>query len=119
MSHFAEIDKKGMVVRVIVAVQDFIDSGAVGDSSHWLQTSYNTRSGKHLQGGTPFRGNFAGVGFIYDAKRDAFLPPQPFPSWVINNTTFNWDAPIPYPSDGLGYQWDEVKGAWILAVPAV
>jgi len=93
MSHFAEVDSTNIVLRVIVAEQDFIDSGAVGDPTHWIQTSYNTRGGVHLHGGTPLRKNYAGAGDTYDPGRDAFIPPSPFPSWVLDETTCQWVAP--------------------------
>jgi len=93
MSHFAEVDSTNTVLRVIVAEQDFIDSGAVGDPKHWIQTSYNTHGGVHLNGGIPLRKNYAEAGYIYDAGRDAFIPPSPFPSWVLDETTCLWRAP--------------------------
>lgn len=76
MAHFAEINKEGVVIRVIVAEQDFIDSGLVGNPDNWIQTSYNTVEGKHKLGGTPLRKNYAGVGYQYDRERDAFIPPK-------------------------------------------
>lgn len=89
MSHFAEVID-GIVQRVIVAEQDFIDSGAVGDPANWVQTSYNTHAGTHGMGGTPLRKNYAGVGFAYDSTRDAFIPPQPHPAWVLDDPTCTW-----------------------------
>lgn len=115
MSHFAEVDGNGLVKRVIVAEQDFIDSGAVGDPTTWIQTSYNTYEGKHLLGGTPLRKNYAGVGFTYDKQRDAFIPPQPYPSWKLNEDTCVWDSPVPIPveNDNI-YTWDEKQLNWVL-----
>lgn len=103
MSHFAEIDNDNIVQRVIVAEQDFINSGAVGDSFRWIQTSYNNN----------FRKNYAGVGYTYDKTRDAFIPPKPYPSWLLNEDTCLWDAPIPRPDDDKMYQWDEDTTSWM------
>lgn len=102
MAHFAKVEN-GTVTEVIVAEQNFIDTL----NGHWIQTSYNTRSGEHILGGTPLRKNYAGVGFTYDVSRDAFIPPQPYTSWVLNETTCNWESPIPYPDDDNDYEWDE------------
>ena len=94
MGHFAEISgSNNIVTRVIVADQDFIDSGAVGASSNWVQTSYNTHGGVHRLGGTPLRKNYAGVGYIWDEKRDAFYDPQPDPTWSFNEETCVWEEP--------------------------
>ena len=120
MSHFAEIDKDGVVQRVIVAEQDFINSGKVGDPNNWIQTSYNTRGGVHYapnssepDGGVAFRKNYAGVGYTYDATRDAFILPKPYPSWILDEDTCKWDAPTPYPDDGKMYDWDEENTSWV------
>lgn len=110
MSHFAQVDN-GIVIQVIVAEQDVIDSGLFGTG--WIQTSYNTHGGVHATGGTPLRKNYAGVGYTYDADRDAFIPPQPYPSWVLNEDTCLWDAPVPMPTDGKLYSWDETTTAWV------
>tara|TARA_R110002096_G_scaffold13329_1_gene47327 strand:+ start:315 stop:683 length:369 start_codon:yes stop_codon:yes gene_type:complete len=118
MSHFAEIDNEGVVLRVIVAEQDFINSGAVGDSFRWIQTSFNTKGGKHypegstVSDGDGFRKNFAGEGFTYDKTRDAFIQPKTFPSWVLNETTCQWIAPTAYPDDDKYYEWDEETTSW-------
>ena len=114
MAHFAEVDSTNIVLRVIVADQDFINSGAVGDSAHWIQTSYNTYGGVHALGGTPLRKNYAGLGYTYDASRDAFIPPKPFASWVLNETTANWEAPVPMPTNGKMYRWDEETIQWVV-----
>ena len=85
------------------------------DSSpgEWIATSYNTYGGVHTQGGTPLRKNYAGVGYSYDRDRDAFIPPQPFPSWTLNEDTCQWDAPVAMPTDGKMYQWEEQTQAWV------
>lgn len=102
MSHFAEINNDGIVQQVIVAEQDFINSGAVGDSFRWIQTSYNNN----------FRKNFAGKGSTYDKTKDAFIDPQPYPSWLLNADTCQWEAPTAYPDDGKVYFWDEENTEW-------
>ena len=111
MAHFAEIDKNNIVLRIIVADQDFIDSGAVGDPKNWIQTSYNTQGNIHKLGGTPLRKNYAGVGFTYNKSLDAFIPPQPYKSWTLDEKTCTWNAPIEMPVDGT-YEWDEGKLTW-------
>lgn len=111
MSHFAKINKNNIVIEVIVADQDFIDSGAVGDPTKWIQTSYNTFAGKHPNG-TPLRKNFAGIGFKYDKKLDAFIPPQPYPSWTLDKETCQWKAPIEQPISDVPTYWDEESQQW-------
>ena len=111
MSHFAKVEN-GIVTQVIVAEQDVIDSGIFGDG--WVQTSYNTHAGVHATGGTPLRKNYAGIGYIYDLGRDAFIPPQPFASWTLAEDTCLWSAPIPMPTDGI-YSWDEATTSWVSA----
>jgi hypothetical protein len=113
VSHFAEIDDDGIVLQVIVAEQDFIDSGLVGDSSNWIQTSYNTRGGVHILGGTPLRKNFAGSGYTYDGERDAFISPKPFASWSLDEDTCMWESPVPPPDDGKIYKWNEDALSWV------
>ena len=113
MAHFAKVEN-GIVSQVIVAEQDFINSGAVGDPSSWVQTSYNTHAGVHRNGGTPLRKNYAGIGMIFDEQRDAFYVPQPFPSWILNEDTCIWEAPIPYPQDNNNYKWNEQTLSWNL-----
>ena len=105
MSHFAEINTDNIVQRVIVAEQNFINSGAVGDSFNWVQTSYNGN----------FRKNYAGSGYTYDKTRDAFIAPQPYPSWTLVEATCQWESPTPYPTDGEMYTWDEDTTAWVEA----
>lgn len=108
--HFAKVEN-GIVTQVIVAEQDFIDTGALG--SGWVQTSYNTHGGQHPEG-RPLRKNYAGVGYAYDLGRDAFIPPQPFPSWTINEETCLWSAPTPMPIDDKLYRWDELTTSWVI-----
>ena len=102
MSHFAEINSDSIVQRVIVAEQDFINSGSVGDSFNWVQTSYNGN----------FRKNYAGTGYTYDKSKDAFIAPKPYPSWVLVEATCQWKAPTDMPSDGKKYTWNEDTTAW-------
>ena len=108
MAHYALIED-GVVTNVIVAEQDFIDT----QSGTWVQTSYNTQAGVHTLGGTPLRKNYAGIGYVYDADRDAFYAPSPYPSWVLDEDTCTWEAPVAYPNDGLMYKWDEATLTWI------
>lgn len=123
MSHFAKIEN-GIVTQVIVAEQDFINQGVLGDPSAWIQTSYNTRGNVHYgQDGQPdngeaLRGNYAGVGFTYDKENDVFYPPQPYPSWAISAPTWTWTPPVPYPTDvgtpeaPTRYTWNEETQSW-------
>jgi len=103
MSHFAKIDSNNIVTEVIVAEQDFINSGAVGDSFLWVQTSYNNN----------FRKKYASVGDTYDSDLDAFYGPQPYPSWTLNEDTCLWEAPVAYPDDDKMYVWDEETTSWV------
>jgi hypothetical protein len=109
MAHFAKIEN-GIVTQVIVAEQEFINSGLVGDG--WVQTSYNTYGGQHPEG-RPLRKNYAGIGYTYDSQRDAFIPPQPFLSWAFNEDTCQWTAPAAYPTDNKKYTWDESTISWV------
>ena len=109
MAHFAKVED-GIVTEVIVAEQDVIDSGLFGDG--WVQTSYNTHGGQHPED-RPLRKNFAGIGFAYDAERDAFIPPQNYPSWTLSEETCLWEPPVAYPSDGGLYVWDEDTLSWV------
>ena len=111
MAHFAKVIH-GVVTEVLVIDQDVIDTGLFGDPALWVQTSYNTHGGQHPEG-RPLRKNYAGVGYTYDAERDAFIPPQPFPSWTLNEDTCLWDAPTAKPNDGKPYTWDEATLAWV------
>lgn len=117
MSHFAHIDENNIVKQVIVAEQDFIDSGAVGDPTTWVQTSYNTFGGEHKLGGVPLRKNYAGIGYTYDSQRDAFISPKPFDSWTLDEDTCFWVSPVEMPSDGKSYTWDEATVNWV-EIPA-
>lgn len=109
MAHFAKVED-GIVTQIIVAEEDVIDSGLFGEG--WVQTSYNTIGGQHPEG-RPLRKNFAGIGFIYDEVRDAFIPPRTFPSWTLNEDSCLWEPPIPYPEDGALYAWDEENTSWV------
>ena len=111
MAHFAKVID-GVVTEVLVIEQDVIDTGAFGDPALWVQTSYNTYGGQHPEG-RPLRKNYAGIGFTYDAERDAFIAPQPFASWTLNEDTCLWDAPVAQPDDGKLYRWDEETLAWV------
>ncbi len=110
MSHFARVNAQGIVEQVIVAEQDFVNS--LADKTSWIQTSYNTYGGQHPEG-RPLRKNYAGIGYSYDHVRDAFIPPKPYASWVLNEETCLWDAPISYPTDGKVYRWDENTQQWV------
>jgi hypothetical protein len=113
MSHFAKIDNNNIVTQVIVAEQNFINSGMLGNPSKWIQTSYNTYAGQHPEG-RPLRKNYAGIGFTYDNVRDAFIPPKPYSSWLLNEETCLWESPTPYPNDGNVYVWNEDTTSWDL-----
>jgi hypothetical protein len=101
MAHFAKLNNN-IVTKVIVAEKNFINSGKVGDEFLWVQTSYNRN----------FRKNYAGVGYTYDKTRDAFIPPQPFNSWTLNEDTCQWSSPVPYPNDNKDYTWNEETLTW-------
>lgn len=111
MSHFAKV-LNGQVVQVIVAEPDFFKTFIDSSPGEWIQTSYNTRGGVHALGGTPLRMNFAGIGFTYDRQKDAFIPPQPFASWSLDEDTCLWEAPVSMPTDGKLYDWDEPTLSW-------
>ena len=106
MSHFAKV-VDGKVTEVIVAEQDFIDNL----DGTWLQTSYNTHGNQHPEG-RPLRGNYAGIGYTYDSTNDVFYAPQPYPSWILNNTTWLWETPVAMPNDGKLYTWNESITNW-------
>lgn len=112
MAHYAKITD-GKVTQVIVTEKEFFDTFVDSTPGEWIQTSYNTHGGVHALGGTPLRKNYAGVGFSYDKTRDAFIPPKPFESWILNEDTCLWDAPTPYPEDGKDYTWDEATLSWV------
>ena len=111
MAHFAKI-LDGKVTQVIVADPEFFNTFVDSSPGTWLQTSYNTHGGVHAKGGTPLRGNYAGVGYLYDAVNDVFVAPQPFPSWTLNSD-YLWESPVAMPDDGKVYFWDEATTSWI------
>ena len=113
MSHFAQIDGNNIVTQVLVIEQDVVNTGLFGEPSSFVQTSYNTHGGVHTLGGTPLRKNYAGIGYTYDSGRDAFIPPKPYNSWVLNETTCLWDAPVAMPTDEKMYTWDENTTNWV------
>ena len=121
MGHFAKVNN-GVVEQVIVAEQEFFDTFVDSSPGVWLQTSYNTRGGVHYDPATgepsadqskALRKNYAGIGYSYDATRDAFIPPKPYASWMLDEQTCLWNAPVPYPTDGKHYQWDEATTSWV------
>ena len=118
MAHFAEVDSNNVVLRVLVVGNDQEERGQeflandLGLGGTWLKTSYNTQGGVHTSGGTPFRKNYAGIGYTYDAGRDAFIPPKPFNSWTLDEETCLWNAPVAYPNDGGMYTWNEDNQSW-------
>ena len=125
MAYFAQLNEENLVTQVIgVANQEILnEQGQESEQKGidfctnllggtWKQTSYNTQAGQHALGGTPFRKNYAGIGYTYDSQRDAFIPPQPFASWTLNDETCRWDPPTPYPEDGKAYEWNESTQGW-------
>ena len=110
MAHFAKVNN-GIVEQVIVAEPDFFDTFVDSSAGEWIQTSYNTHGGQHPEG-RPLRKNFAGVGYTYDQDRDAFIPPQPYASWLLNEDTCLWEPPFPMPDDGADYIWNEEAQTW-------
>lgn len=112
MAHFAKV-RDGLVVDIIVAEPEFFDTFVDTSAGEWIQTSYNTHGGQHKLGGTPLRKNYAGIGYTYDRVRDAFIPPKPFNSWILNEDTCLWDAPVAMPQDGKFYRWDEDTVNWV------
>lgn len=118
MSHFAQIDGNNIVTQVLVIEQDVIDTGLFGDPASWIQTSYNTTGGVHTLGGTPLRKNYAGIGYTYNASRDAFIPPKPFASWTLNEDTCLWEAPTTRPvEEGKIFVWNEETTSWVEFTP--
>tara|TARA_R110000803_G_scaffold10744_1_gene32582 strand:+ start:867 stop:1280 length:414 start_codon:yes stop_codon:yes gene_type:complete len=121
MAHFAKLDENNIVIEVLVVDNKMlldsngVEQEALGvaflssltDWSSWKQTSYNTNGGVRSDGGTPFRKNYAGIGYTYDEDKDAFYEPQTFPSWTLNEESCLWQPPIPYPNNGTPYYWDE------------
>ena len=113
MAHYAKV-VDGIVEKVIVAEAEFFDTFVDESAGKWIQTSYNTYGGEHTLGGTPLRKNYAGIGFTYDAIKDAFIPPQPYSSWTLNEQTCLWEAPTAMPNDGNLYEWNETDQQWVL-----
>ena len=130
MASFAKLNSENIVTTVVSVVNEVLkDSNGIEQeqlgiqflktlynepNSVWVQTSYNTHGGVHNNGGTPFRKNHAGIGYIYDSNRDAFIRPKPYNSWVLNEETCNWNTPIPYPTDEQSYTWNESTLSWDL-----
>ena len=119
MSHFAKV-VNGQVTQVIVAEPDFFNTFIDSSPGEWIQTSYNTRANVHYlpnsdtpSGNEPLRGNFAGIGYTYDKENDVFYPPSPFPSWILDQTTWTWTSPTPIPNDDKRYNWDEATLSWV------
>lgn len=118
MSHFAQLDSNNTVISVLVIEQEMIDTGLFGEPKSFIQTSYNTYGGVHQLGGTPLRKNYAGIGFTYDSTRDAFIPPKPYTSWILNEDTCLWESPTPMPTDDKSYKWDEETASWLeISIP--
>jgi len=122
MAHFAELDGSNKVLRVVV-VNDVYEADGENwcdeffHGGTWKQTSYNTHKGVHLLGGTPLRKNYAGPGYSYDETRDAFIPPQPYTSWLLDEDTCIWNPPVPYPTDDTKvWEWDEASQNWVEVV---
>jgi hypothetical protein len=129
MASFAKLNSENIVTTVVSVVNEVLkDSNGIeqenigieflktlyGQDTNWKQTSYNTNAGIHSLGGTPFRKNHAGIGYTYDSQRDAFIPPKPFNSWVLNEDTCNWEAPVARPDDNNMYKWNEETQSWTL-----
>lgn len=118
MPHYAKV-LNGIVQQVLVADEDYFQTFMDSTPGEWIQTSYNTRGGVHKgadgnpDSGTPLRKNYAGIGFQYDRARDAFIPPQPYPSWILNEESCLWEAPVVYPDVGGPYNWNEQEQSWI------
>ena len=123
MAHFTKLGIGNIVETVEVVHNDIATSeqagidflnNLYGTNDIWVQTSYNTRGGVHKTGGTPFRKNYAGIGYKYDDVKDAFIPPKPFDSWTLNETTCLWEAPVIFPTDNKRYNWNETNQTWDL-----
>ena len=123
MAHFAKLGTGNIVERVEVVHNNIATTEQAGvdflnnlykTNDIWKMTSYNTFGGIHKLGGTPFRKNFAGIGFKYDQYKDAFIKPKPYPSWILNEDTCRWDAPVVKPDDGQNYKWNETIQNWEL-----
>ena len=123
MAHFARLGTGNIVKKVHVVHNDTATDEQTGidflqtlhkTDDKFVQTSYNTYGGEHRLGGTPFRKNYAGIGYKYDQTRDAFIPIKPYNSWILNETTCRWQAPVAYPNDGKFYNWNEINQNWQL-----
>jgi len=120
MAHYAFLNMQNIVTEVIVGKDE--TDGPTNWEMHYgnireqvcKRTSYNTRGGVHSEGGTPFRKNYAGIGYTYDFARDAFIPPKPFDSWILNENSCLWEAPVAMPDDGQQYEWNEETTSWDL-----
>ena len=123
MAHFAQLDENNIALLVIVVSNNDINNlpfpesepigvafckSLFGQDTNWAQTSYNAS----------FRYNYAGIGYLFDATAGAFIPPKPYPSWLLNTNTYQWEPPVPYPNDGKQYQWDEATQSWVLVPEA-
>lgn len=126
MAYYAVLDSKNVVVQVIAGDDgDVVDGGFATWEEYYsdllgqkcLLTSYETMNGQHINGGEPFRGNAAGIGMSYNPTLDAFVPPKPYKSWVLNKETYSWDAPVPMPEDSKYYKWDESVKNWVEVIP--
>ena len=111
MSHFAKV-LDGKVTQVIVAEPEFFETFVDSSPGEWIQTSYNTHGNQHKLGGTPLRGNYAGIGYTYDRTNDVFYAPKPYASWILNQSTWLWEAPVAMPDDDKRYEWDEATTSW-------
>jgi hypothetical protein len=123
MAHFAKLGSENIVEKVEVVANDIATTEQAGmdflnnlykTNDVWKQTSYNTKGGIHRLGGTPFRKNYAGIGYSYDQTRDAFIAPKPYDSWTLNENTCLWEAPVAYPNDNQRYKWNEANQSWDL-----
>lgn len=118
MSHFAKV-LDGKVIQVIVAEAEFFDTFVDSSPGDWIQTSYNTSGNVHYgqdgnpDGGVALRANYAGIGYNYDSVHDVFYAPQRYASWILNESTWLWEPPVPYPTDGKIYGWDEATQSWV------
>ena len=113
MAHYAKVNN-GIVEQVLVAEPEFFETFVDTTPGEWIQTSYNTFGNQHALGGTPLRKNYAGIGFTYDKNLDAFIPPKPYASWILDEETCLWNAPVAMPTDGQVYTWNESTQSWDL-----
>jgi hypothetical protein len=111
MAHYAKVNNN-IVQQVIVAEAEFLETFLDTSPGEWIQTSYNTYCNQHTLGGTPLRGNYASIGYTYDRTNDVFYAPQPYPSWVLDESTWTWNPPVAYPTDGSPYTWNESTQSW-------